>query len=94
MLLCMFQWKTITCSLMCCGCVSMPTSAANLEAEGSISEYQKDKDLARSQTMVPSDTNIALTLHRPLYPPGKIMHIVRQHPNKLEYDKKDTNFIN
>ncbi|CAK9798448.1 Diacylglycerol lipase-alpha [Anthophora plagiata] len=78
------KWKTITCSVMCCGCGSTPTSAANLEAGGCISEYQRDKDLARSQTVVPSDSSIALTLHRPLYPPGRIIHVVRHHPNKGE----------
>ncbi|XP_034190857.1 inactivation no afterpotential E isoform X4 [Osmia lignaria lignaria] len=78
------KWKTIACSVMCCGCGSTPTSAANLEAGGCISEYQRDKDLARSQTVVPSDSSIALTLHRPLYPPGRIIHVVRHHPNKGE----------
>lgn len=80
----LFQWKTIACSVMCCGCVSTPTSAANLEAGGCISEYQRDKDQARAQTVVPSDSSIALTLHRPLYPPGRIIHVVRHHPNKDE----------
>ncbi|XP_061939108.1 diacylglycerol lipase-alpha isoform X2 [Apis cerana] len=79
------KWKTIACSVMCCGCGSTPTSAANLEAGGCISEYQRDKDLARSQTVVPSDSTIALTLHRPLYPPGRIIHVVRHHPNKGEH---------
>ncbi|XP_076247442.1 inactivation no afterpotential E isoform X4 [Calliopsis andreniformis] len=78
------KWKTIACSVMCCGCGSTPTSAANLEAGGCISEYQRDKDLARSQTVLPSDTSITLTLHRPLYPPGRIIHVVRHHPNKGE----------
>ncbi|XP_012280956.1 sn1-specific diacylglycerol lipase alpha isoform X1 [Orussus abietinus] len=78
------KWKTIACSVMCCGCGSTPTSAANLEAGGCISEYQRDKDQARSQTVVPSDSSIALTLHRPLYPPGRIIHVVRHHPNKGE----------
>lgn len=66
------QWKTITCSVMCCGCGTVPTSAANLEAGGSISQYQREKDLARSQG------------HKPLYPPGRIIHVVRHHPNKGE----------
>ena len=78
------QWKTITCSVMCCGCGSIPTSAANLEAGGCISEYQREKDLARSEAVIPTDTSIALTLHRPLYPPGRIIHVVRHHPNKGE----------
>ncbi|KAG5329957.1 DGLA lipase, partial [Acromyrmex heyeri] len=79
------KWKTIACSVMCCGCGSTPTSAANLEAGGCISEYQRDKDRARAQTIVPSDSSIALTLHRPLYPPGRIIHVVRHHPNKGDH---------
>ncbi|XP_014605977.1 PREDICTED: sn1-specific diacylglycerol lipase alpha isoform X4 [Polistes canadensis] len=78
------KWKTIACSVMCCGCSSTPTSAANMEAGGCISEYQRDKDLARSQAIVPTDSSIALTLHRPLFPPGRIIHVVRHHPNKGE----------
>ncbi|KAJ8688348.1 hypothetical protein QAD02_024143, partial [Eretmocerus hayati] len=77
-------WKTIACSVLCCGCGSVPTSAANLEAGGSISEYQRDKEAARSQACLPTDPSIALTLHRPLYPPGRIIHVVRHHPNKGE----------
>ncbi|XP_023245102.1 sn1-specific diacylglycerol lipase alpha [Copidosoma floridanum] len=78
------KWKTITCSVMCCGCGAMPTSAANLEAEGSISEYQREKDLARSEAIVSTESCTALTLHRPLYLPGRIIHVVRHHPNKGE----------
>ncbi|XP_046616657.1 diacylglycerol lipase-alpha isoform X5 [Neodiprion virginianus] len=89
------KWKTIACSVMCCGCGSTPTSAANLEAGGCISEYQRDKDQARSQTVVPSDSRIALTLHRPLYPPGRIIHVVRHHTNKNEqkYESRWRQFL-
>lgn len=31
---------------------------------------------------LPSGTNISLSTHQPLYPPGRIIHIVRQHPGK------------
>ncbi|XP_048514816.1 diacylglycerol lipase-alpha isoform X4 [Athalia rosae] len=78
------KWKTIACSVMCCGCGSTPTSAANLEAGGCISEYQRDKDQARSEAAIPSGSRIPLTLHGPLYPPGRIIHVVRHHPNKSE----------
>jgi len=47
-------------------------------------EYQKEKDVAREMAFHPSDSSIALTLHQPLYPPGKIIHIVRHHPTKGE----------
>ena len=32
----------------------------------------------------PVDSSIALSVHRPLYPPGKIIHIVRTHPKEDE----------
>lgn len=33
----------------------------------------------------PSDDDIALSAHTPLYPPGKIIHIVRSHPSGKRY---------
>ena len=79
------QWKTIVCSVVCCGCASLPTSAAELKAEDSqMTEYLKAKEVAREVAFHPSDSSIALTLHQPLYPPGRIIHIVRHHPTKGE----------
>lgn len=83
--LCVLQWKTIVCSVVCCGCASLPTSAAELKAEdGQMAEYLKAKGAAREVAVHPSDSSIALTLHQPLYPPGRIIHIVRHHPTKGE----------
>lgn len=39
---------------------------------------------ARNATTHPNDSSIALTLHRPLYPPGRIIHIIRHHPTANE----------
>ncbi|XP_069685580.1 diacylglycerol lipase-alpha isoform X2 [Periplaneta americana] len=79
------KWKTIVCSVVCCGCASLPTSAAELKAEESqMTEYLKAKGVAREVAVHPSDSSIALTLHQPLYPPGRIIHIVRHHPTKGE----------
>jgi len=41
------------------------------------------KDL-REVTINPNESAISLTVHPPLYPPGRIMHIVRHHPKKDE----------
>jgi len=30
----------------------------------------------------PGDSQIALSTHIPLYPPGRIIHVVRSHPKK------------
>lgn len=81
----MFQWKTIMCNVCCCGCAPMPTSAVELSADDSnIVEYQKEKDIAREVAYHPNDSSIALTVHQPLYPPGRIIHVVRHHPKRGE----------
>ncbi|XP_052133526.1 diacylglycerol lipase-alpha isoform X4 [Frankliniella occidentalis] len=85
------KWKTIMCSVVCCGCAHMPTSAVELGADDSnMMEYQKEKDIAREVAYHPNDSSIALTVHQPLYPPGRIIHVVRHHPKKGEnkYEKK------
>jgi sn1-specific diacylglycerol lipase len=78
-----FQWKTITCSIVCCGC-SQPTSAVELSTgESDVGEYMRAKRNARGG-IHPSDSTIALTSHQPLYPPGRIIHVVRHHPTRGE----------
>ncbi|KAK9674916.1 Lipase (class 3), partial [Popillia japonica] len=80
------KWKTITCSIVCCGCCALePTSAVELSSgDHSVSEYMTARDSARVLGVHPSDSSIALTSHQPLYPPGRIIHIVRHHPTKGE----------
>ncbi|CAG9814969.1 unnamed protein product [Phaedon cochleariae] len=74
------KWKTIACSVLCCGC-SQPTSAVELSTgEKDVSEYMRCKENARCLGLHPSDSSIALTSHQPLFPPGRIVHIVRHHP--------------
>ncbi|CAG9855011.1 unnamed protein product [Phyllotreta striolata] len=75
------KWKTISCSVLCCGC-SQPTSAVELSTgEKDVCEYMRSKENARSLGLHPSDSNIALTSHQPLFPPGRVIHIVRHHPS-------------
>jgi sn1-specific diacylglycerol lipase len=77
------KWKTITCSIVCCGC-SQPTSAVELSTgESDVGEYMRAKRNARGG-IHPSDSTIALTSHQPLYPPGRIIHVVRHHPTRGE----------
>lgn len=80
------KWKTIMCNVCCgCGCAPMPTSAVELSADDSnMMEYQKEKGIAREVAYHPNDSSIALTVHQPLYPPGRIIHVVRHHPKKGE----------
>ncbi|KAK9886536.1 hypothetical protein WA026_016811 [Henosepilachna vigintioctopunctata] len=78
------KWKTITCSIICCGC-TQPTSVEDMiEKDTIISEYSMSKQRARKESLHPSDATIALTSHHPLYPPGRIIHVVRHHPTKGE----------
>lgn len=44
----------------------------------------QERGTARSTSTHPADSTIALTLHQPLYPPGRIIHIVRHHPKADE----------
>ncbi|XP_056633606.1 diacylglycerol lipase-alpha isoform X2 [Diorhabda sublineata] len=74
------KWKTISCSVLCCGC-SQPTSAVELSTgEKDVTEYMRSKEKARAISIHPSDCTIALSSHPPLYPPGRMIHIVRHHP--------------
>ncbi|XP_018570256.1 sn1-specific diacylglycerol lipase alpha isoform X2 [Anoplophora glabripennis] len=85
------KWKTITCSVLCCGC-SQPTSAVELSTgEQDVTEYMRSKENARHMGIHPSDSTIALTSHQPLFPPGRIVHIVRHHPTSGQQalNKKD-----
>ncbi|XP_004527126.2 uncharacterized protein LOC101456038 [Ceratitis capitata] len=84
------KWKTISCSVVCCGCGPEPTSVVEMSGKDThINQYQEQRDSARSTSAHPTDSSIALTLHQPLYPPGRIIHIVRHHP-KPEEQKYDS----
>ncbi|XP_034118913.2 diacylglycerol lipase-alpha isoform X5 [Drosophila sulfurigaster albostrigata] len=79
------KWKTISCSVICCGCGPEPTSVVNMSGQDThINQYQEERGTARSTSAHPTDSSIALTLHQPLYPPGRIIHIVRHHPKPDE----------
>ncbi|XP_032593934.1 diacylglycerol lipase-alpha isoform X2 [Drosophila grimshawi] len=79
------KWKTISCSVLCCGCGPEPTSVVHMSGQDThINQYQEERGTARSTSAHPTDSSIALTLHQPLYPPGRIIHIVRHHPKPDE----------
>ncbi|XP_051864385.1 diacylglycerol lipase-alpha isoform X6 [Drosophila nasuta] len=88
------KWKTISCSVICCGCGPEPTSVVNMSGQDThINQYQEERGTARSTSAHPTDSSIALTLHQPLYPPGRIIHIVRHHP-KPDEQKYDSGWRN
>jgi sn1-specific diacylglycerol lipase len=49
------------------------------EEDANVNAYNEKKEKSRHSTVHPNDNSIALSLHHPLYPPGKIVHIVRHH---------------
>lgn len=65
-----FQWKIIARGV-CCG---------NAEAR-KMNLDEVRVEMERDIRAHPSDDDIALSAHTPLYPPGKIIHIVRSHPS-------------
>ena len=66
--------------MMCCGGDDEETPS--LSQGGSQMEmYELMKQEKENRYFLhPSDSQIALTTHTPLYPPGRIIHIVRNHP--------------
>ena len=68
------KWKIIGQSALCC----CPCKHTSIEIDPQISCSQKEL------SSHPIDDSIALTVHPPLYPPGRIVHLVRNHPNKSE----------
>ncbi|CAG2189019.1 DAGL [Mytilus edulis] len=64
------KWKIIMKGI-CCG--SSETDKMNLEQ---VRNEIEERDLHAH----PSDDDITLVAHTPLYPPGKIIHVVRSHP--------------
>ena len=55
------------------------------ELDGMVNMALTDEEVnsvKKELSIHPNDSSIALTVHRPFYPPGKIIHIVRSHPKK------------
>ncbi|XP_064082451.1 diacylglycerol lipase-alpha-like [Macrobrachium nipponense] len=70
------KWKIITSSVRCCG--------AWEDSGGEAEEFSTTRAAMRDHASHPSDSSIALTVHQPLYPPGRILHVVRHHPKKRQ----------
>ncbi|CAH1799397.1 unnamed protein product [Owenia fusiformis] len=77
------KWKTIFGTMLCCGPDPEPSILQ-------MCEYQKEKEKRMAEfSLHPSDSQIALTTHTPLFPPGRIIHIVRNHPKKTGCSEPD-----
>lgn len=74
------KWKIITSGLLCCCCPNSVNSVdVDVESVSDVELSTNEKDL----TSNPNDESVAMTVHQPLYPPGKIIHIVRNHPKEI-----------
>lgn len=73
-----FQWKVISSSVWCCCNKEKEEELAGSSALEDYDALKLEKDLRNFSH--PSDSQIALTSHTPLFPPGRIIHIVRNHP--------------
>jgi hypothetical protein len=77
------QWKIIGSSVMCCRCSSDDAGDAGgreaLSSTVEMSELMRHEKEARS-FVHPGDAQISLSAHTPLYLPGTIIHVVRNHP--------------
>ena len=64
-------------TMMCC-CGDNYDGGSSSEQVIENNEWKTEKEARHF--LHPSDSQIALTTHAPLYPPGRIIHIVRNHP--------------
>ncbi|KAL1480575.1 hypothetical protein MTO96_050915, partial [Rhipicephalus appendiculatus] len=71
------KWKIILGGVLCC-------CPDEVDFDGVEGPTLANRDV----TSHPSDATIALTAHQPLYPPGRIIHIVRNHPKDQKYESR------
>jgi len=70
------KWNILGSGLMCC---DRRKELLLTPGQSNVEEGLKEVPLS-PVTGHSSDVNITLPTHQPLYPPGQIIHIVRQHP--------------
>lgn len=51
---------------------------------GNENSSTSQRSLPDNDLLSPNDSMVSMTMHQPLYPPGRIMHVVRHHPKKDE----------
>ena len=74
------KWKVIGQSFRCCCCNPEQPETFSEKDYDSIIPFLAKKEKVLSTH--PQDETISLTVHQPLYPPGRVVHIVRSHPDK------------
>jgi len=70
---------------MCCGCHGDDDVASLLSANETSDLMVRHDNEDSSSFVHPRDSHIALSRHSPLCLPGKIIHVVRNHPPRAQY---------
>lgn len=73
------KWKVISASATCF-CRSTRSDETDDEEQKMNCSVKRRKEKNRSQSLNPDDEHFSLTVHERLFPPGNIIHIVRNHP--------------
>lgn len=86
------KWKVISASATC-----FRSSGGSDEEEEEVGKRRgkeekmncsltrEEKSSLRSQSLNPDDERFSLTVHKRLFPPGNIIHIVRNHPEENQF---------
>ena len=77
--------------MVCCTGNREEWTAEEVEAQLSPnkSAVNKNKDLPDEINIHPWDSTVNLSVHQPLYPPGRIIHLVRYYPRMDSMDNEN-----
>ena len=70
---------------MCCGCRGNDDDVTASSANETSDVMLRHEPEASESFVHPRDHRVPLSSHSPLYLPGKIIHVVRNHPPGAEY---------
>lgn len=88
----LFQWQTLSGSLLCCGASGARKEWTEAEVEAQLSPKKAKKPAKQEGSAAsspdinihPWDSTVNLSVHQPLYPPGRIVHVVRYYPKLFD----------
>ncbi|XP_035709035.1 sn1-specific diacylglycerol lipase alpha isoform X3 [Folsomia candida] len=83
------KWRTIMAGVKCCRCFGKSEFATPNDRNSSPAGGNENSSASFNEDLLgPNDSIVSMMMHRPLYPPGRIMHVVRHHvPNdRIKYE--------
>ena len=75
-------------SMVCCTGGREEWTAEEVEAQLSPKNSAKNQNFPDEINIHPWDSTVNLSVHQPLYPPGKIIHLVRYYPQGMEMENR------